>query len=202
MNKINIIVTVGPASFNERAIKKMDASGVDFFRINLSHTNASDFASIVNKLQSWTNKPICPDTEGAQIRTSLLCNKIKTKSHDTIEFINKKDHENENHIGITGGKIQNIFRIGDLIKIDFDGVIVQIINVSNNCAQGRLINGGIIGNNKGLSSDRIIKIPSFSSKDEQIIKMSANLGLKHIFLSFCSSHLDIINLREKFKYDT
>ena len=38
-NRIKIIATVGPSSFEKGIITKMDRSGVDIFRVNLSHTN-------------------------------------------------------------------------------------------------------------------------------------------------------------------
>ena len=36
--KKEIICTLGPASMNEKIIKRFEEIGVDLFRINLSHT--------------------------------------------------------------------------------------------------------------------------------------------------------------------
>ena len=72
MKEIKIICTVGPSSYDESIIKKMDESGVDLFRINLSHTKIDDFTSLAKNLMNWTDKPVCLDTEGAQLRTLLL----------------------------------------------------------------------------------------------------------------------------------
>ena len=41
--KLLIIATIGPSSMDKDTIQKMDKSGVDIFRINLSHTEAKDF---------------------------------------------------------------------------------------------------------------------------------------------------------------
>jgi len=201
MGKIKIIATIGPSSLDEKTIKKMDSAGVDYFRINLSHTSVEDFIPMVNKIKGWTNKPICPDTEGAQIRCSILSDVIKVKSHEIVEFVNKSNLVDETQIGITGGHVSKLFRKGDLVKIDFDGVLIHIIGISRKKLIGRVISGGIIGNNKGLSCDRIIDIPSFSNKDEQIIEISKNLGLNNIFLSFCSRGKNVLSLREKFDYE-
>ena len=51
---------------------KMDHLGVDLFRVNLSHTVISDLEELVVKVQGWTDKKICIDTEGAQLRTGPL----------------------------------------------------------------------------------------------------------------------------------
>ena len=147
MKKIKIICTVGPSSLDETIIKKMDDSGVDLFRINLSHTSIDDLIPIANNLNSWTKKPICLDTEGAQLRTSLLGNEIIVKEHDKIEFVPQSKLTKKSQIGIKGGQINEVFRNGDLVTIDFDGAVVQIIDNKNLSFQGRVLHSGNIGNN-------------------------------------------------------
>ena len=49
MNQKNklIISTLGPSSLRKEIVQKMDESGVDVFRINLSHTNIDDYKKFV-----------------------------------------------------------------------------------------------------------------------------------------------------------
>ena len=54
MKKVKIICTVGPSSLEKTIIKKMDDSGVDLFRINLSHTRIEDLIPIAKDLKNWT----------------------------------------------------------------------------------------------------------------------------------------------------
>jgi pyruvate kinase len=67
-----IIATVGPASFAPSIVKKMDAAGVDIFRINLSHTAVEDVETVYTMITSWTDKPVCPDTRGVEHRDHPL----------------------------------------------------------------------------------------------------------------------------------
>ena len=71
---IKILCTLGPSSFKARTIKKLDALGADIFRINLSHTDASMVGKTILKIRKATSKPICIDTEGAQIRNGIMVN--------------------------------------------------------------------------------------------------------------------------------
>ena len=64
----DIIVTVGPSSFNSFSIQRMDELGATCFRINLSHTKMQEFDSIFTEIERWTDKPICPDTQGYRFR--------------------------------------------------------------------------------------------------------------------------------------
>ena len=199
MVKIKIICTIGPSSFDEAIVKKMDVSGVDYFRINLSHTNIDDLIPVFRSLKSWTNKPICLDTEGAQLRTSLLCEEIIVEEHEIIEFVPKKNLLKKSQIGVKGGYINEVFKNGDLVTIDFDGVVVQIINNENSSFYARVLHSGIIGNNKGLNVDRSVKLNRFTPKDEEAFLICHEIGIDHIFLSFCSHESDVLELRNRFE---
>ncbi len=63
-----IIATIGPASFTPSVVRAMDKAGVDVFRINLSHTAVEDFKFVYDTIRLWTDKPICPDTQGVEDR--------------------------------------------------------------------------------------------------------------------------------------
>ena len=70
--KIKIICTVGPSSFKKKILNKLKKQKVDIFRINLSHTNKKDIKKKIIYLKKQNIKNICLDTEGAQIRTTLV----------------------------------------------------------------------------------------------------------------------------------
>ena len=201
MKDIKIICTVGPSSYDESIIKKMDESGVDLFRINLSHTNIDDFTSLAKNLMNWTDKPVCLDTEGAQLRTLLLCDKIIVKEHDIIEFVDGIKLASNTQIGIRGCEIEKVFKNGDLVSIDFDGAVVQIIEHQESSILGRVLHSGNIGNNKGVNVDRLLRLNSFTHKDEKAFSLCQSIGIKHLFLSFCSHESDVDDLRNKFSYD-
>ena len=86
-NSIKIISTLGPSSFNKRTVQRMDKSGVDIFRINLSHTDLDELENKVLSLKKWTSKKICLDTEGAQLRTGMFAGDVlRLQTHSYIEF--------------------------------------------------------------------------------------------------------------------
>ena len=200
-DKIKIIATVGPGSMNEHTIKKMDESGVDMFRINMSHTDINFFESTVKQLKVWTNKPICPDTEGAQIRSSILGEELSVAIHAKINIVNSDSLIDSIQIGISGCNVYDTFFCGDLIKIDFEGVLIQIIQSDKRKIIGEVLTGGIIRNNKGVSIDRDISLSSFSQKDIKMIELAKNLGLDTFYLSFCSNGNDVKEMRNKFNYN-
>ena len=176
--KKKIIVTLGPSSFNKRIVKRMSRSGTDYFRINLSHTALKDYEKIINQVRSWTNKPVCPDTEGAQLRTGKINNKdkfIDLTENQEVCFVSDGKRLRQNEIPISNFSPIKIFQIGDLVKIDFDSVLIYIAKILDNNIYGKVLEGGIIKSNKGIALDREVKLPCFTEKDIQILKISNKL---------------------------
>jgi pyruvate kinase len=200
--KKKIIVTLGPASSNKDSIKKMDKAGVDIFRINMSHSTIEELKNMAGLVKECTTKAFCPDTEGAQLRTGILNRdgKLKLEPYDYVEFVYGQSTLGTHQIPLNISP-SKILKKGDLLKIDFDTVLIQISEKNDCVVRGRVLQGGVIGTNKGIGVDRQILLPAFSEKDIEAFKLSNDLGLKHIALSFASSREDIKKLRTFFNYD-
>ena len=197
-----IIVTLGPKSLNKSLVQKMASSGVDIFRINLSHTTVNQYEDIYNKVSKWTNRPICPDTEGAQLRTGYIKDSvINVEQQSAIDFVSQHNYDGLKHqIPLNTNYIRKVLQPGDILKIDFNSVIIHINHVSEGIASGRVLSGGSIESNKGINNSRNIVLPSFSEKDLEIFEISKRYNQEMIFLSFCSSKKDIIELRNIYRY--
>jgi len=201
MNRKKIIATLGPSSLTKRVVKKMDILGVDIFRINLSHVDINEFENTIELVKDWTNKPVCPDSEGAQLRTgNINGNNIHLVTGSTISFIGSSGKEGKAVIPLNVQSPGELLSVGDLLRIDFNSVIVQISEVEGINILARVIKGGEVGSNKGISVDRPIIMPRFTDKDLSAFNISKKLGLDTFFLSFCSSGEDVRALRELFDY--
>ena len=201
MKNRKIIATLGPSSLKKEVVKKMDNLGVDIFRINLSHVDINKFENTIKLVKSWTNKPVCPDSEGAQLRTgNINGNSIHLVTGSTISFIDSSGKRGKAVIPLNMQNPGELLSVGDLLRIDFNCVIVQISGVEGINILARVIKGGKVGSNKGISVDRPLLMPRFTEKDISAFKISKKLGLDTFFLSFCSSGEDVRALRELFDY--
>jgi ATP sulfurylase len=88
--------------------------------------------------------------------------------------------------------------VGDVLRIDFHSVIVQVIKIKDKVVLGRVLEGGIVGSNKGIAIDRMPYLPAFTEKDYSAIKIGKELGIAHYALSFAYRKEDIIWIREQF----
>ena len=94
MNSKKIIATLGPSSLKKEIVQKMDILGVDIFRLNLSHIDLNEFEKTLKMVTSWTKKIVCPDSEGAQLRTgNINGEKLNLIKGSTIKIVGSSEKE-------------------------------------------------------------------------------------------------------------
>ena len=93
-----ILVTLGPSSMNKNTVSSLTKLGVYLFRINLSHTPLNLVKENIKQIQSWTDVPICLDSEGAQLRNGLMQNDSVYFEENTKVIISNKPIIGNNEI--------------------------------------------------------------------------------------------------------
>lgn len=191
---MELLSTLGPSSLNEEVLKKLELLGVSLFRINLSHTEIKDLEKTIDLIRNHTNVPICIDTEGAQVRTRLK-KKVKLEEGKIIDiFFDFK--KNPNSINFYPNVSFNQFKIGDLVFIDFNAVVVEVLKIKKNTIQVIVINEGSILSNKGVSINKSIELNPFTKKDISAFKITRKKQIKNYALSFCNKMEDVSNMKK------
>ena len=200
MNNIKIICTLGPSSFKKSILSKLKILGVDIFRINLSHTNKKDISKKIDFLRKNKIKNICLDTEGAQIRTTLIPNKKYLNKNKIIKIFNRDKNSDAKNISLFPKF--DIFSLKKGIKIDigFDNLRLKVIKKFNKkYATAKVIKPGHLESRKGVHIHKNIYIPPFTEKDEYAIKLASKKNIKYFALSFVNNHKDVVSLKKKLK---
>ena len=191
-----ILCTLGPASMNEHVIARLEDLGVSLFRINMSHTRLEEVADTIRFITSLTDVPLSLDTEGAQIRTGDLSEPAFQIHENNIVRAHRQpmtgDGENFNFYP---NDIISAFRVGDLISIDFNAVLVQVIESGDEIVSMRVLNGGMFGRNKAVTVDRPISLSPLTEKDKAAVQIGIDMDIRHFALSFANSGDDVDILR-------
>lgn len=195
-SQTQILCTLGPASLNERTIRRLDQAGATLFRINLSHTKLADLNETIRLIQKVTDVPICLDTEGAQIRTGDMVDEHVTLRDNTVVRIHSKrvpaDDKNLNFYPLDSA---SLLEVGDFVSIDFNSVLTQVISKDADFAVMRVLQGGLVGQNKAVAVERDIPLPPLTEKDVEAIQMALELGLTRFALSFANRGEDVDFIR-------
>lgn len=200
---VKVIVTLGPATHTETDLRKIKDKGVDFVRVNMSHSSIEDLRYFVD-LSIKVGIPFIVDTEGSQVRTGNMKEEvISLKENDEVRI----------HVDHITGDTRNIclrplcvidqLEEGDLIHIDFDTVILRVADVSclssKNYIITKAIAGGKLGQNKAVTIDprlsKKLTLPPLTQKDHQSIGIGLERGVKYIAVSFVRSGACIDHIR-------
>jgi pyruvate kinase len=191
-----ILVTLGPASFSEEIVSKCSALGVGIFRINLSHTPLNAVEETIQRIQSWTDVPVCLDSEGAQLRNQTMASgEVYFDKGDQIRIPFSPVNGSKAEISFTPAEMASRFELGDRIKIDFDGAEFEITDKLANHCQAIAIRSGLVGSNKAADVNRELPFDPLTPKDLSAIKIGLNNNIRNFALSFTNRPDDVRQMR-------
>ena len=186
-----ILCTLGPASLNERTLRRFDALGVDLFRINLSHVGIDEVEPWIREIRKYSSTSICLDTQGAQIRTgSFAEGRVVLEADATIELTEWPVEGNENLVPLYPPGVVGDLKIGDLLSVDFDSALLQVVETGSR-PFARVLSSGPVGSNKAVALDRTNQLPPLSDVDRRAIALGRQLDIRHVALSFANRREDI-----------
>ena len=198
-----ILATLGPNSLSDNIIQKMDKEKMYLYRINMSHTPLDKLEGTINSIQQATNTAICIDSEGAQLRNQYMEKEkvyFKTGEKVTIHFSDIVGDSNNISLNDEYGAKQ--LGVNDEIKIDFNGVMIKVVKISNDNCLAKVIKGGNVGSNKAVSINKPIDLSAITEKDKAAIQIGREMGVRNFALSFSGSSDDVKNFRELTGADT
>ena len=191
-----ILCTLGPASLDPRTIQRLEQSGATLFRINLSHTKLMDLPHIIQTIRSATEVPICLDSEGAQIRTGeFVDGSIYLRDHTVVRVHYRRVPADDKNFNFYPPDVARLLELGDFVSIDFNSVLVQVIDKDSDGIVMRVLHGGPVGQNKAVTVERDIPMPPLTEKDRAALALGREMGLSHFALSFAGCGEDVQEMR-------
>lgn len=173
-----IFVTLGPTSFTPKFLQTVQ-NRVDLFRLNMSHMTVADMTDRILQIRDHSAVPICVDTEGAQIRTSVTESR-QYRSGDAVVLSRAE---------LTPGAVWSQLRAQDHLAIGFDGLEIVITEVDDHRLTARCVQSGRLDNNKGVHCQtHTVDLPDLTHKDHQAIQRARSMGINTFALSFTRDH--------------
>lgn len=196
-----IVSTLGPATFNEKMIRKLYKAGVTMFRINSSHDTVETHTrtlEIIRKIEKEENAiiPVLLDLQGPKIRIGQLENPISVTAGEIVKF--KHDSEFENDIIPVDYKgIANDVRTGEKILIDDGKIQLSVQKVEDNVVYAKVLTTGEIKPRKGLNIPGCTgSIDILTERDKIFVDFAIKNDIDYLGLSFVRNKEDVLTLRE------
>jgi len=204
VNNPKIIVTVGPATHGLEHLFKMKDLGVDFIRVNMSHSSIDYLKKFIG-LSKKVGLPFIIDTQGSQVRTGDLARpSLQLKESQYIKIYTKTSlNPQDNGFCLKPSGVTGQLEPGDLIHIDFNSLILRVSDISTSSKgyiTAQAISDGYASSNKAVVIDPVfrnkINLPPLSVIDYEAIKIGLKEKVGHIAVSFVRRSEDIDLVRK------
>jgi pyruvate kinase len=203
--RAKIVATLGPASNTVPVFRNLVRAGVDVVRLNFSHgTHEEKLALIqmIRKVSREERKPLCilGDLQGPKIRTSKLIDHkpVLLKAGGRLTITPREVPGTASLVGTTFKTLAENVEQGSHILLS-DGLIeLRVYEVDGNDVICDIINGGMLGENKGINLPGIpVRVPSLTEKDTEDLEFALKNGVDAIAVSFVRTAEDVRLVRNR-----
>ncbi|MFA5480645.1 MAG: pyruvate kinase, partial [Candidatus Muiribacteriota bacterium] len=204
MRRTKIVVTLGPATDNEKVLIKLIDAGMNVARCNFSHADYEEHLNRVKMLKKVCKKTgkkvsLLMDTKGPEIRTGHFENgKISLEASNQVTLTTEDVLGNEKLIPVTYAKLPKVVIPGTEILLD-DGLInlkvIKIIDNKNVLCE--IFNSGEIKDRRGVNIPNFsIDLPNPTDKDKKDIMFAIENDFDYIAVSFVQDSDTILEFKK------
>ncbi|MCE4607347.1 MAG: pyruvate kinase [Caldisphaeraceae archaeon] len=202
MRLAKIIATVGPSVKDYNTIRRMIASGVDAFRINMSHGNVEEWDEFLNLINKACNDlgvivSRIADLEGPRVRLGNF-EAIKLTRGQTVVL--RYENSKIDGIPVDNMAFFSSAEEGDRVLIDDGKVVLEVEEVEREAVTTRVIEGETLDPRKGVViAGKEFDMSPITNKDLEDMKYIASRNFDYIMASFVRSANHINIIREALK---
>ena len=204
MRKTKIICTIGPACDTVDQLKKMIRAGMNVARLNFSHgTHDGHAATIAAVRQAAAEEnqhiAIMLDTKGPEIRTGKLEQApVMLSFGEQITLTTEVIKGTAERISVSYANLPQEVRPKDHILLSDGQIVLEVVSCTDKDIVCRIINGGSLGENKGVNIPGVrTNMPFLSAHDESDIQFGIEQKVDYIAASFVRSPEDVLALKRR-----
>ena len=194
---------MGPAVSTPDKITALIQAGMNVARLNLSHGGYEEHESVYDLVRAAALKAgqpvaILVDLQGPKIRLAKFKDGPHSLARGDIFTITTDDVEGTKElVGTTFKNLPGDCKSGDRILIDDGKVTVEVVKVDGNNVVTKVIEAGVVSNNKGINLPGVaVSVPAMSAKDVEDLRWGLKIGADFIALSFVRSAKDILDVHK------
>jgi pyruvate kinase len=149
----------------------------------------------VELVRKYSHRPICLDSEGAQVRCGMMTDGVELAKGSTVRLTPDQVVGTSEMINLWPAVTFASLKVGSRVTIDFDGVVLKVTGVDAAGATCIVLEGGKVRSNRAVNPDPAPALPPITAKDMAAIEVGVRLGIEHYALSFASCANDVQMMR-------
>lgn len=198
-----IVATLGPASNTEEMIEKLFLTGVDVFRINMSHSSHEEMRklhALIRNVEKKHKHPIgvLADLQGPKLRVGTFIDKeVELVAGETFSFDQDETPGDVNRVYLPHPEIFKSVEIGHNLLLNDGRMRVVVTAVEDGKITTRIIYGGMLSARKGVNlPDTLVPLPALTEKDRADLEAACQDNIDWIALSFVQQPADVAETRK------
>ncbi|MBM7067932.1 pyruvate kinase [Actibacterium sp. 188UL27-1] len=198
MRNVKIVATLGPASSDHDTIRALFDTGVDVFRLNMSHGTHEDVAArhaIIRKVEADTGRPICilADLQGPKLRVGTFAGGPQDLVEGESFRMDLEDKPGDGaRVTLPHPEIFAALKPGATLLVNDGKIQLKVTDCSDGHADCTVIAGGTISDRKGVNvPDVVLPLAALSDKDRADLEFVCELGVDWLALSFVQRAADV-----------
>ncbi len=201
--KTKIIATLGPASSSRDMIKALFLAGVDVFRLNMSHGEHENKATLIKHIRDVEEEvghpiAIMADLQGPKLRIATFKDgpvDLKAGSKFTLNLGTAPGDVTQ--VGMPHKEIFAALEVGTDVLLNDGKVKLQVDKISKNHADCTVIVGGELNDRKGVNIPNVtLPLAALTEKDRKDLSFAVGQGVDWIALSFVQRAADVAEARK------
>jgi pyruvate kinase len=203
VRRAKIVCTLGPASSSEEQLLALVEAGMDVARLNLSHGGYADHEAAYERVRraakvTGRGVGVLVDLQGPKIRVGrFTAGPVLLEAGHEFTITAEDIPGDVTQVSTTYVGLPGDVSPGDRLLVDDGRVSLECVRVEGPRVVTRVIEGGLISNNKGINLPGVaVSVPALSEKDEEDLRWGLRLGADLIALSFVRTPNDIDRARE------
>jgi pyruvate kinase len=196
--RAKIVCTLGPAVDSPELVRELVNAGMDVARLNFSHGSHDEHEGrykLVREAAAVSDHAvgILADLQGPKIRLGRFEDgPVEWANGESVTITSDPVTGTHDKVSCTYAKLPQEVRVGDRLLIDDGRVAVEVEQVRGPDICCRVIEGGPVSNNKGVSLPNVaVSVPAMSEKDADDLRFALSLGVDMVALSFVRSAEDV-----------
>jgi len=204
VRRAKIICTIGPSCKSEEALRELMRLGMDVARLNFSHGTHEEHARTMERLRRAAGKEgrtvcILQDLQGPKIRTGALegHRPVELETGARVTITPRDVPGTAARISTTFFGLASELLPGARVLLSDGRIELRVIKVRGEDVECEVLNGGILGENKGINLPGVaLSIPALTAKDEIDLEFGLRYAVDAVALSFVRSAADVTNVKQ------
>ncbi len=195
---VKIVATLGPSSSDRKMIRTLFETGVDVFRLNMSHGTQDDQREryeLIREIEHELGKPIgvLADLQGPKIRCGVFADAPHNLTvGQSFRFDSDETPGDATRVRLPHPEILGALTEGSTILVNDGKIRMKVTAAHGDAVDCTVLVGGPISDRKGVNlPDVVLPVAALSEKDRSDLEFACELGADWIALSFVQRAADI-----------